>query len=186
MHWLGHWGGPLGLAVVHPSLPRRRQRPPTPCDTPLRHSPLLLGSTSTLAPSPFLFLSLTAQVDSALCTIDFAAERDPLACSSADLRRVLTTAFQQRRKMLRQSLKPILAEAGRVRASGVPAGEAGAAAVGAEAGGALVLPDEWGKRRPEELAPPEFVELTLLIFGPKPERAEGETRVWRHAKHGDW
>lgn len=52
---------------------------------------------------------------------------------------VLTTSFQQRRKMLRQSLKNLLASRD------------------------MSLPEEWGKRRPEELAPPEFVELTRCV-----------------------
>lgn len=111
------------------------------------------------------------KVDSALVTIDFPDTREPFPCAAADLRRVITTAFNQRRKMLRQSLKTLLKEAGR------------------ESGGdvtPLVLPDEFGTRRPEQLMPAQFLELTLLIFGPKAEREEGVTRVWRHAKHGDW
>ena len=112
------------------------------------------------------------KVDSAMVTIDFVADREPFPCSAADLRRVINTAFQQRRKMLRQSLKGLLAE-------GQRAGAGGAAPGG-------VLPDEFGSRRPEQLAPEEFIELTLLVYGPKPEREEGETRVWRQARHGDW
>lgn len=107
------------------------------------------------------------KVDSALCTIDFPKTREPFSCSATDLRRVITTAFQQRRKMLRQSLKELLVS---VREDGTP----------------IVLPEALGARRPEELEPKEFVILTELIFGPKPERAEGESRVWRHLKHGDW
>jgi 16S rRNA (adenine1518-N6/adenine1519-N6)-dimethyltransferase len=107
------------------------------------------------------------KVDSALCTIDFPATREPFPCAASDLRKVITTAFQQRRKMLRQSLKELLKTAG-------------------PGGATLALPEALGARRPEDLAPREFIELTLLVCGPKPERAEDETRVWRHVKHGDW
>ena len=62
--------------------------------------------------------------------------------------------------MLRQSLKEILK------------------------GSNLGLPDEWGTRRPENLEPSEFLTLTALIFGARAERQDGETRVWRHARHG--
>jgi len=115
------------------------------------------------------------KVDSALCTIDFVDEREPFPCAAADLRRVITTAFQQRRKMLRQSLKKLIADARRTRNK--------EAAPDAEP---WKLPDEWGTKRPEQLEPQQFLELTLLIYGPKPERLEGETRVWRHERHGDW
>jgi 16S rRNA (adenine1518-N6/adenine1519-N6)-dimethyltransferase len=100
------------------------------------------------------------KVDSALVTIDFMPSREPFNVSARDLRRVITAAFQQRRKMLRQSLKEILK------------------------GSNLGLPDEWGTRRPENLEPSEFLTLTALIFGARAERQDGETRVWRHARHG--
>jgi 16S rRNA A1518/A1519 N6-dimethyltransferase RsmA/KsgA/DIM1 with predicted DNA glycosylase/AP lyase activity len=122
------------------------------------------------------------KVDSALCVIDFWPTREPFPCAAADLRRVITAAFQQRRKMLRQSLKPLLKEAAEARQA---AGGLAETASG-EGAAALLLPEEWGVRRPEELKPEEFLELTLLVFGAQAERAQDETRVWRHAKHGDW
>ena len=130
------------------------------------------------------------KVDSALCVIDFSPSREPFPCAAADLRRIITTSFQQRRKMLRQSLKPLLKEAAETRAAAAAAiggdGDGGLEDGATVAAAPLVLPEEWGMRRPEELKPEEFLELTLLVFGPRPERAEDETRVWRHAKHGDW
>ena len=51
------------------------------------------------------------KVDSALVTIDFLPSREPFPVAAKDLRRVVTTAFQQRRKMLRQSLKSLGGEA---------------------------------------------------------------------------
>ena len=50
----------------------------------------------------------TIQVDSALVTIDFPPTREPFTVAAADLRRVVSTGFGQRRKMLRQSLKHLL------------------------------------------------------------------------------
>lgn len=54
---------------------------------------------------------------------------------------LLKLAFEQRRKMLRHTLKPLLAEA------------------------ATPPPDEWLRMRPEQLPPAAFVELTSCIFG---------------------
>ena len=102
------------------------------------------------------------KVDSAMVTVDFPPTREPFPVAAADLRRTITTAFSQRRKMMRSSLKTLLIQEG------------------------VELPEEWGKRRPEELKPEEFLTLTGMIYGKKPERMEGETRVWRHMKHGEW
>lgn len=163
-----------------------------------------------------------------MVVIDFSADREPFPCGAADLRRVLNTAFQQRRKMLRQSLKGLLAEGrqrqerrlqrqqeeGELKEVGAAVGAARFApsAIGPDGsdpssrgprdgGGARAsryrmppagvcclgaLPEAFAARRPEELAPEEFVELTLLVFGRREERRDGETRVWRHAKHGGW
>ena len=127
------------------------------------------------------------KVDSALCVIDFSPSREPFPCAAADLRRIITTSFQQRRKMLRQSLKPLLKEAAETRAAAAAEAGDGLEEEGTKAAVTpMLLPEEWGMRRPEELKPEEFLELTLLVFGPRVERAEDETRVWRHAKHGDW
>ncbi len=116
------------------------------------------------------------KVTSALVTLDFLQEAPEggggplLGVEPADLKQLLSLSFQQRRKMLRQSLKGLLAQ------RGLPP-----------------LSDEWATRRPEELEPHEFVELTRLLFGPassKPGGASstggeaGSTRVWRRARHG--
>lgn len=55
------------------------------------------------------------------------------------VRRVVRAAFQQRRKTLRNSLKGLT--------GGAPLG------------------DRWASRRPEELTPPEFVELAAEVYG---------------------
>ena len=87
--------------------------------------------------------------------------------------------------MLRTSLKPLLAREAQARR------DAAADAAGDGGGGAPplpppleALPDAWATRRPEELAPHEFVELTQLIFGSKPEPPSGTARVWRKMSHG--
>ncbi|CAN0460026.1 unnamed protein product, partial [Ectocarpus sp. 12 AP-2014] len=73
--------------------------------------------------------------------------------NQACLKSVLSSAFQQRRKMLRQSLKPLL-RAGQT------------------------LPEEFATRRPEQLEPQEFVELTRAVFGDSAELPQG-TKAWR-------
>ena len=79
------------------------------------------------------------KVTSALVAIHFPEKRPPFPVDPDKLRLVVTTAFRQRRKMLRQSLKGILQ--------------------------GKTLPDEWASKRPEELRPPEFLSLTGIIFG---------------------
>lgn len=135
------------------------------------------------------------KVDSALVTIDFPETREPFDVSARDLRRVITAAFQQRRKMLRQSLKVLLKEAGEQKKLGTPSDLSSDVEVATQecdtddkshSADAVVLPEEWGTKRPEQLAPEDFLTVTELIFGPKQERADGETRIWRHSKHGSW
>lgn len=58
--------------------------------------------------------------------------------------RVLSESFQHRRKMLRQSLKELL-----------------------KGSDCLVteLPEKWATKRPEQLSPEQFIELTRDIYG---------------------
>ena len=75
--------------------------------------------------------------------LGWGRDGDPLeGVDPADLRTVLNAAFQQRRKMLRGSLKGLINSVG-----GQP------------------LPEEWGKSRPEELDPRAFLALTRMVFG---------------------
>jgi len=91
-------------------------------------------------------------VDSALLTLDFTKPHPDLYRVDGDhLRRVVTAAFRQRRKMMRQSLKELLQAEG------------------------LVLPEKWATLRPEQLTPPQFIDLTADLFG---EAAGGR---WREA-----
>ena len=81
-------------------------------------------------------------MDSALVTLDFTKPHPDLKRVNPEkLRLVLTTAFQQRRKMLRKSLQDLLK---------------------AEE---LIMPLKWAEMRPDALSPVQFVHLTLDLFG---------------------
>lgn len=112
------------------------------------------------------------KVDSALVGLRFA---DPETLAERldgvhpeDLRRVVTKAFQQRRKILRKSLKSLL---GRVEHEYDSSNNTDG------------LPESWETMRPEELTPAQFVALTKHILGTRDGAPWGE-RVWRKAKHG--
>ena len=77
-------------------------------------------------------------VTSAVVALDFGA--DALDIDVERLRRTVRTAFNQRRKTLRNSLRPITAETGRA------------------------VPDDLAGLRPEALEPAEFVALARAIF----------------------
>ncbi len=81
------------------------------------------------------------KVNSAVLAIDFTHPTAP-GLDLAALRRVVRAAFGQRRKMLRNSLKPLAQESGRE----IP---------------------EWAARlRPEQVSPADFVRLTHAFFTP--------------------
>ena len=51
------------------------------------------------------------------------------------------------------------------------------------------LPDDWAKKRPEELTSGQFVEITRMLYGPKEEDVKWEEnvlqdKIWRKIKHG--
>ncbi|CDF33004.1 unnamed protein product [Chondrus crispus] len=77
------------------------------------------------------------------------------------LRTVVRTAFNQRRKVLRNSLRTLCEEKG------------------------VQLPDKWARKRAEEVPPPEFVEMTRFLFEKELETPElvplsdRPTTVWR-------
>jgi 16S rRNA (adenine1518-N6/adenine1519-N6)-dimethyltransferase len=91
------------------------------------------------------------KVDSALITMDFTRPLHPtrvFEVSPRHLRRVLAFSFRMRRKMLRHSLKELLAE------------------VNAGSGkGQVFLSERWETKRPEQLYPLDFVDLTKEIYG---------------------
>jgi 16S rRNA (adenine1518-N6/adenine1519-N6)-dimethyltransferase len=94
------------------------------------------------------------KVTSALLSLNFTGAAP--AVSQEHLKRVLRAAFQQRRKMLRQSMKPLFADAAQP-----PAGF-----------------EVFATRRPEQLTPQEFVQLTQCLLGDSSEGEQGSA-VWR-------
>jgi ribosomal RNA small subunit methyltransferase A len=139
------------------------------------------------------------KVDSALVGLHFLGPtrlRERLAgVNPAHLRRVVTTAFQQRRKTVRNSLKKLAQELYGANMSNIwtmqptlPACIQEAVKRGDEFAATQDLPQDWASKRPEELTPGQFVELTRLLFGPAnggidPSVPLGN-KVWRKLKHG--
>lgn len=82
-------------------------------------------------------------VDSAVVRLDFGSEEPGVPVEL--LRRIVRTAFNQRRKTLRNSLKSVVDELG------------------------VSLPEEIASLRPEALAPEQFVELTRTFLGESPQ-----------------
>mmetsp|Transcript_8647 Transcript_8647/g.19409 ORF Transcript_8647/g.19409 Transcript_8647/m.19409 type:complete len:445 (-) Transcript_8647:139-1473(-) len=144
------------------------------------------------------------KVDSALIGLHFlgpAQLRQRLGgVNPSDLRKVVTSTFQQRRKTVRNGLKPLAAtvfdgDKDKVQEflNGSPLPLPQSVLDARDAGDAFALsqelPSDWQKKRPEELTSGQFVELTRMLYGPK----EGEdwdeegllaTKVWRKLKHG--
>ncbi len=77
------------------------------------------------------------KVQSAVITLE-RKENLELGCDESLFRRVVKAAFNQRRKMMRNSLKPIIVDSS-------------------------ILEQDVFKRRPEQLSLEEFIELTILI-----------------------
>lgn len=114
----------------------------------------LYGSTKMNFKIPPTVFFPVPKVDSALVTIDFTTPHRDLHLIEMDhLRRIVTMAFRQRRKMMRQSLKDLLLSE------------------------ALVLPDRWATKRPEELRPEEFIQLTIDVYGTKDEHRQKTIKI---------
>jgi 16S rRNA A1518/A1519 N6-dimethyltransferase RsmA/KsgA/DIM1 with predicted DNA glycosylase/AP lyase activity len=183
------------------------------------------------------------KVDSALVGLHFVSPHvlaQRLAgVSPIHLRTVVTTAFQQRRKTIRNSLKKLLTTSAKAKEAmeywPSPSDvEDDNKAKGTTKAGAAALPpppplpesirklqqqgdsfaktqqlcQEWASKRPEELTPGQFIELTRLIYGStsptndddddddeEPVKENGittaadaipslPTKVWRKLKHG--
>lgn len=141
------------------------------------------------------------KVDSALLGLHFlgpAKLRQRLAgVRPKDFRTVVTTAFRQRRKTVRNTLKKlpgiekeILME--KISAPPLPLPDVVVAA--RERGDAFALaqelPEDWMSKRPEQLTPGQFVEVTRLMYGDTNDEAEDQSevelgrKVWRKLKHG--
>jgi 16S rRNA (adenine1518-N6/adenine1519-N6)-dimethyltransferase len=141
------------------------------------------------------------KVDSALLGLHFLSpnmlQQRFAGVQPMQLRRVVTVTFQQRRKTLRKTIQslgqelysdnpePMKRILQTVSAS-VPDMVQQAAQSGDPFAQRQVLPRDWASRRPEELHPAEFVELTRLVFSglDPPPTTELGTKVWRKTKHG--
>jgi hypothetical protein len=93
------------------------------------------------------------KVDSALVSFDFTKQHDGIKfVDESCLRKVLLTTFNRRRKMIRQSLKDVAAADG------------------------VAIPEKWSTKRPDELHPAEFIDLTVAMYGTKLEVAAKRDR----------
>jgi 16S rRNA A1518/A1519 N6-dimethyltransferase RsmA/KsgA/DIM1 with predicted DNA glycosylase/AP lyase activity len=134
------------------------------------------------------------KVDSALVGLQFQPDRlrDRLSgVQPAHLRTVINTAFQQRRKTLRNSLKKVIELVDTEHAKSLldaapllplPDRVLAAAQAGDKICANQQLPENWASLRPEQLTPGQFIELTRLLYGDK--KAEWGRKVWRKLKHG--
>lgn len=103
-----------------------------------------------------------------------------------DLRNVVTTAFRQRRKTIRNSLKKledIDQELLDSEPLPLPESIVELQKEGDEFAQRQELPLNWGTKRPEELTPGQFVEITRLLYGNRQSEELGR-KVWRKLKHG--
>ena len=143
------------------------------------------------------------KVDSALVGLHFLGPlllRERLAgVDPKHLRQVVTTSFQQRRKTVRNSLKKLVnelclgdADAAQLVFQSPPLPLPAIVQAATSRGDLFALqqglPNDWASKRPEELTPGQFVELTRLIFGPAQGEVDEEKplgkKVWRKLKHG--
>lgn len=143
------------------------------------------------------------KVDSALLGLHFLGPsklRQRLAgVRPKDFRTVVTTAFRQRRKTIRNSLKKLPGFEKEILMEKIssPPLPLPASVIAARDGGdkfalSQELPEDWMGKRPEELTPGQFVEVTRLMFGDTNGDEEGADesevelgrKVWRKKKHG--
>jgi len=112
-----------------------------------------------------------------------------------DFRTVVTKAFGQRRKTVRNSLKSTISDVcggDDEKIKTIMECKEGASVesifwrrqLGNQFAQGQSLPESWSSMRPEEFTAAEFVELTRLIFGEGEEDEVLERKVWRKKKHG--
>jgi 16S rRNA (adenine1518-N6/adenine1519-N6)-dimethyltransferase len=146
------------------------------------------------------------KVDSALIGLHFlgpARLRERLAgVQPRHLRSVVTTAFRQRRKTVRNSLKKLCfdicngdSDAAQALLNSEPLPLPKIVQEARDRGDAFALlqelPVDWASLRPEQLTPGQFVELTRLLYGPADTGLSADdanqslgNKVWRKLKHG--
>ena len=130
------------------------------------------------------------KVDSALVGLHFLGPtklKERLAgVDPRDFRNVVTTAFRQRRKTIRNSLKKlegINMELLNAPPLPLPQSVIEARELGDAFAMSQELPENWFSKRPEQLTPAQFVEVTRLLFGSEQKDDLGN-KVWRKLKHG--
>lgn len=123
-----------------------------------------------------------------------------------DLRSVVTSAFRQRRKTVRNGLRNLATEVYRDNddavtrfLDGIPGPLPRCVRELRDSGDVVAmsqeLPLDWSTRRPEELTAGQFVELTRMLYGPVAVdvdedevgigvRSQLGNKVWRKLKHG--
>ena len=115
------------------------------------------------------------------------------------LRSVVTSTFQQRRKTVRNGLKPLALtvfngdkEKVQQFLDGAPCPLPQCVIDARDAGDEFAMKqelpaDDWAKKRPEELSPGQFVEITRMLYGPRDgagwEESGLDNKVWRKLKH---
>lgn len=132
------------------------------------------------------------KVDSALVGLHFLGPskiRERFAgVQPKDFRTVVTTAFRQRRKTIRNTLKKLPGvDAEQLDCAPLPLPESISEAKrkGDKFAAEQELPHDWSRKRPEQLTPGQFVEITRLIFGDnRSDNAKLGRKVWRKLKHG--
>ncbi|KAL7528297.1 hypothetical protein ACHAXR_002369 [Thalassiosira sp. AJA248-18] len=143
------------------------------------------------------------KVDSALIGLHFLGPnrlRKRLGgVNPTNLRSVVTSTFQQRRKTVRNGLKPLAltvfgGDKERVKEflDGEPLPLPPCVVEARDSGDkfalAQELPSDWMKKRPEELTSGQFVEITRMLYGPRDgegwEEGRLDNKVWRKLKHG--
>lgn len=130
------------------------------------------------------------KVDSALVGLHFLGPnklKERLAgVDPRDFRKVVTTAFRQRRKTIRNTLKKLEGidpELLKAPPLPLPDSVVQAREQGDEFAMKQELPENWGSKRPEQLSPAQFVEVTRLLYGCEKNDDLGR-KVWRKLKHG--
>ncbi|GAB69315.1 dimethyladenosine transferase [Plasmodium cynomolgi strain B] len=133
----------------------------------------ILSILFNLYTTPYLLFKIPSsafypvpKVEAAVMKIIF--KHSNLNCNLFFLKEILRHSFQQRRKKLKSSLKRLLAKYSTTKKE-------------------LQLPPSVCHLRPQQLTPPQFVELTNFLFplSSYPFDPNVQTKVWRKKKHGD-
>ena len=131
------------------------------------------------------------KVDSALLGLHFLGpvrlKKRLAGVDPVDFRNVVTTAFRQRRKTIRNSLKKLEGiEKEQLDLPPLPLPDSirELQEEGDEFALKQELPADWGSKRPEQLSPGQFVEITRLLYGSRQSDELGR-KVWRKLKHGN-